>query len=188
MRAWPPSATVAFASTDHPGPAPGRRAIDPILEGTIRMTITKTGLTALVLAGVVASATAFAADPIETRKATMKAIGGAFGGVMLKMVKGQKPYDAKEAEAALQTMIAKAGTFDVDTLFPKGSGTGGDTAASPKIWTDGAGFRAAMAKMKETLPAQADNVGKGVGGLKVAIAAIGRTCKSCHDDYRLERD
>lgn len=152
------------------------------------MTFRAASLVTTLVVAALAGGAAFAADPIETRKATMKAIGGAFGGVMLKMVKGQKPYDAKEAEAALQTMIAKAGTFDVDTLFPKGSGTGGDTAASPKIWTDGAGFRAAMAKMKETLPAQADNVGKGVGGLKVAIAAIGRTCKSCHDDYRLERD
>ena len=152
------------------------------------MIVTRTGIVAALVAAALTSATAFAADPIETRKATMKAIGGAFGGVLVKMVKGEKPYDAKEAKAALDTMIAKADSIDVDVLFAKGTATGGDTAAAPKIWEDLDGFKAAMSKMKDTLPAQAANVGKDVAGLKVAIAEIGKTCKSCHDSYRLEKN
>lgn len=137
--------------------------------------------------GAAAVTTAVAADPIETRKATMKAIGGAFGGVMVKMVKGETPYDAKAATEAYDTMVAKAKTIDVAALFPKGSETGGETTAAPKIWEDMAGFKAAMTKMTDTLPGQAGNVGKGLDGLKMAVAEIGKTCKGCHDTYRIQK-
>ncbi len=152
------------------------------------MTRLRTGLAALALASAVATTTAFAADPIETRKATMKAIGGAFGGVLLKMLKGEIPYDAAQANEAYAKITAAAASIDVDAAFPAGSDKGGDTAASPKIWKDMAGFKQAMADFRAALPAQAGNVGKGVDGLKVAVPAIGRTCKACHDGYRLEKN
>lgn len=147
-----------------------------------------TGLLALIVAATLAGATAFAADPIETRKATMKAMGGAVGGVLVKMVKGEKPYDAKEAGDALAVMIAKADSIDAAVLFAKGTESGGETAASPKIWTDRAGFEANLAKLKAVLPAQSENVGKDVAGLKVAVAEIGKVCKACHGGYRLEKN
>ena len=153
--------------------------------------MTKTSRTILLATGLAAAigfvTAAHALGPIETRKATMKTIGGGFGGVMVKMVKGEVPYDAKAAKEAYDTMVAAAKTIDVDALFPKGSETGGDTTAAPKIWEDMAGFKAAMAKMKETLPGQADNVGKGLDGLKVAVGEIGKTCKACHDTYRIPK-
>ncbi len=140
-----------------------------------------------LLAATTAAGAAFALGPIETRKATMKEIGGAFGGVMVKMVKGDKPYDAAAAKDAYDTIVAKVNGLDLDALFPKGSETGGDTTASPKIWSDPAGFRAALDKLKTTLPGQAANVGKGVDGLKTAVAEIGKACKACHDGYRVEK-
>ena len=155
--------------------------------GKITMRLSTKLVTAALVTTALGLSTAFAADPIETRKATMKAIGGAFGGVMVKMVKGEIPYDAKAAKDAYDTMVAKAKTIDIAAMFPKGSETGGETTASPKIWEDPAGFKVAMAKMADTLPGQADNVGKGLDGLKAAVGEIGKTCKGCLDTYRVEK-
>ena len=142
---------------------------------------------AAVLVAAIASGTAFAADPIETRKATMKAIGGAFGGVMVKMVKGEIPYDAAAAKKAVDTMKEKADGIDVAVLFAKGTEKGGDTEALPKVWSDAAGFKAAMDKMKATVAAQAPTVDQGMDKLKVAVGEIGKTCKGCHDEYRAQK-
>lgn len=145
-------------------------------------------ITLAAVAAAVAGTAAFAAtDPIETRKATMKAIGGAFGGVLVKMLKGEIAYDPAAAKAAIATMTEKAASIDVATLFPKGSETGGDTSASPKIWSDTAGFKADLDKLRATLAAEGPKVEKGPDDLKAAVAAIGRVCKSCHDDYRIPK-
>lgn len=151
------------------------------------MSVRATAFAAATLVAAIATGTAFAADPIETRKATMKAIGGAFGGVMVKMVKGEIPYDAAAAKAAGATMVEKSAGIDVAALFPKGSETGGDTTASPKIWSDAAGFKAAMDKFKTTVAAQTPNADKGLDQLKVAVGELGKACKGCHDEYRIQK-
>ena len=144
-------------------------------------------IAAATLIAAIAGGAAFAADPIETRKATMKAIGGAFGGVLVKMVKGEVPYDAAAAKAAAATMKAKADGIDIAALFPAGTEKGGDTEALPKVWSDAAGFEAAMDKMKTAIGAQQANVGEGADKLKLAVAEIGKTCKGCHDEYRAQK-
>jgi cytochrome c556 len=151
------------------------------------MSIRTTTLVSAALIAVIAAGTALAADPIETRKKTMKAIGGSFGGVMVKMVKGEIPYDAAAAKKAAATMNEAAAGIDIAALFPKGSEKGGDTEALPAIWSDAAGFKAAMDKMKSTVAAQAGNVDQGADKLKMAVAEIGKTCKGCHDTYRAQK-
>ncbi len=151
------------------------------------MSIRATTLAAAAMIAAVAGTAAFAADAIETRKATMKAVGGAFGGVMVKMVKGEIPYDAAAAKAAAATIVEKANGFDVAALFPKGSETGGDTTASPKIWADMAGFKAGMEKFKVAAAAQAPNADKGLDQLKAAVGELGKSCKGCHDEYRIPK-
>ena len=151
------------------------------------MSIRATTIAAATLIAAIAGGAAFAADPIETRKATMKAIGGAFGGVMVKMVKGEIPYDAAAAKKAVDTMKEKADGIDVAVLFAKGTEKGGDTEALPKVWSDAAGFKAAMDKMKTTVAAQSASVDQGMDKLKVAVGEIGKTCKGCHDEYRAQK-
>ncbi|MDK9698345.1 MAG: cytochrome c [Siculibacillus sp.] len=151
---------------------------------SIRATTT---VASAALIALVAVGSAFAADPIETRKKTMKAIGGSFGGVLVKMVKGEVPYDAAAAKAAATTLSQTAAGIDIATLFPAGSDKGGDTEALPKIWSDAAGFKAAMDAMKAATAAQVANSDQGVDKLKVAVAEIGKTCKSCHDGYRAQK-
>jgi cytochrome c556 len=103
------------------------------------------------------------------------------------MIKGEIPYDAAKAKEAADTMVAKSASIDIAMLFPKGSETGGETTASPKIWDDAAGFKAAMEKMKSTVAAEAPNTAMGLDKLKLAAAAMGKTCKACHDDYRIQK-
>src|SRR5688572_29084878 len=92
-----------------------------------------------------AGSSAFA-DPIADRQALMKERGKIVGGLS-KVVKGETPYDAAAVLAQLQALQANAEKFhtDVDALFPAGSDKG-DTTASPKIWEDMAGFKAAESK------------------------------------------
>ena len=151
------------------------------------MSIRATTIASAALVAILAAGTAFAADPIETRKKTMRAIGGAFGGVMVKMVKGETPYDAAAAKAAATTVAQTAASIDIAALFPAGSDKGGDTEALPKIWSDAAGFKAAMDAMKAATAAQVANTDQGVDKLKLAVAEIGKTCKGCHDSYRAQK-
>lgn len=140
---------------------------------------------AIALAGVMAiTGAAFAqADAIKSRKEAMKAVGGGMG-ALVKMVKGEEPFDAAKAKAAVETMAAKAKGFDA--LFPKGSETGGETEAGPAIWTDANGFKAALAKLETTAAAQAGLV-TSLDGVKAAVGALGGTCKGCHDGYRVKK-
>jgi cytochrome c556 len=145
------------------------------------------------LAAVVAATLAFgtigavwaAGDPIAERKALMKANGGAFGGVMVKMAKGETAYDAAAVKAALAKIDEDAKGFAA--LFPKGSETGGETAASPKIWEDPKGFQAELAKLRTVVAAQSMAAGTDLAGLKVAVGEIGKVCSSCHETYRIKK-
>ena len=106
-------------------------------------------------------------DPIATRKATMKKVGGASADVA-KISKGETPFDLKTVQAALQTMGDAAKIMP--TLFPETSKTGGDTAALPKIWEDRADFDARWASFK------------------VAYADVSKNCGGCHETYRARKN
>jgi cytochrome c556 len=149
---------------------------------------TKAALTAVFAAalafGTVGAVWA-AGDPIAERKALMKANGGAFGGVMVKMAKGEATYDAAAVKAALAKIDEDAKGFA--GLFPKGSETGGDTAAAPKIWEDPKGFEAELAKLRSVVAAQTKAATTDLAGLKVAVGEIGKVCSSCHESYRIKK-
>ena len=142
------------------------------------------------LAAVAISTAAFAeADAIKSRQTAMKAVGGAMGDTLVKMIKGEIPYDSAKASAALAVMSASAKGFD--DLFPKGSETGGEpgheTAATPKIWSDTAGFKTALNTLKTTIKAQEAAVATDLDGVKAAVNELGKACKGCHDTYRVKK-
>ncbi|WP_332118641.1 cytochrome c [Azorhizobium caulinodans] len=118
-------------------------------------------------------------DPIAQRKAVMKEIGEqtkAAGAI----VKGEAPYDAAKAAAIFKTYSEGADKFGA--LFPAGSDKG-DTKAAPAIWSDRAGFDAALAKFKAAVAANIDKVGT-ADGFKTAMAAVGAECRACHQSYQ----
>ncbi|MCE8513684.1 cytochrome c [Ruegeria pomeroyi] len=96
------------------------------------------------------------------------------------MAKGDAPFDADQARAAAAAIAAHAAS--VPTLFmaeehdPK-------SEALPAIWQDFDTFgqrsealTLAAAEAAGTIETEAD--------LKPALARIGGTCKSCHQDFR----
>jgi cytochrome c556 len=136
-----------------------------------------------VSALAVISGSAFA-DPIADRKAIMKERGGIAFGQLAPIAKGEKPYDAAVVLAALQALDANAKKFDIDALFPAGSETG-DTKASPKIWEDMAGFKAAHENYSAAVAAAVAAAPQDLAAFQPLFGAIGQGCGSCHSAYRM---
>ena len=141
---------------------------------------------ALAVTGLIISVGAVVAqsDPVKEREDLMK--GNQKGAdVVVAMMTGKAPYDAKAVDAAFAQWADTA--QKLPSLFPENSKTGGDNRASPKIWLnekDFDGKAAAFAK------AVADNRAKAKSslvGLRAAIPAIARACDNCHEDYRLPK-
>jgi cytochrome c556 len=144
---------------------------------------------ALAVSAVMLSAVTVAMaanDPIETRKDLMEA-NGAAAAVAAGMLKGELDYNPAVAKSAIRTLRATAHAFGA--FFPEGSDKG-DTKASPKIWSDRAGFEAQLAKFKADTDAAAKAAGKDgppdLDAFKAAVTPVFSHCKSCHQDYRLK--
>jgi cytochrome c556 len=126
------------------------------------------------------------ADPYADRSAIMKAIGKAAFGGLGPVVKGEKPFDAAEVNAALAEINTQAMKVDVAALFPEGSNTGESTAA-PKIWEDLAGFTAGMDKFKADAAAAVAANPQDLEALKVQFGAVTKNCGACHETYRIKK-
>lgn len=144
-------------------------------------------ITVICAATLLSSGLAYAAshsDPISTRKAEMKKVGGAMG-AMVKMSKGEIDFDAAVALASLKTMNEVSGKFS--ELFPVGSEVGDKTTAAPKIWEDMAGFKAAITKFEADTTAAIANAPADKAALGAVLGAVGGNCKACHQDYRIKK-
>ncbi|MBR0836655.1 cytochrome c [Bradyrhizobium manausense] len=106
--------------------------------------------------------------------------------VILKMTKGDIPYNQKavdEAIANLQADVAKiAKTFEVN---PKQDVVNATYGASPKVWQNKADFDSKIPPVQKAI---ADVKGKitDVASLKAAYTAINDRCTDCHETYRLK--
>jgi cytochrome c556 len=123
-------------------------------------------------------------DPVKTRENLMKE-NDENAKVVVQMMRGRQPFDAKKVEAAFAQWADTA--KQLPGLFPKGSEKGGDNRASPKIWQNKKDFDQKAAAFGKAV---ADNRAKAVAslaGLKQGVSAVGKACDSCHDDYRLSK-
>lgn len=143
---------------------------------------------AVVFGAVAAAATVAVAmdDPVKARKELMKSVGKS-AKTSAQMVKGQVPFDAAAAEAAMMTISGVPEKYL--KLFPKGTSMkeNPDTEASPKIWEDMKGFTEAANKMKAASDAGAAAAKKGPNEFKAAFGNLIKTCKSCHEGYRIKK-
>jgi cytochrome c556 len=127
------------------------------------------------------------ADAIADRKAAMKTKNGASMGTLVKFAKGETtPYDAAAVLAALTTI--RESTKGFADLFPAGTETGGETTASPKIWEDMAGFKAAIAKFEGDVDAAIAAAPADQAALGAVLGSVGGNCKSCHEAYRIMKN
>ncbi len=106
--------------------------------------------------------------------------------VMLKMVKGDIPYNQAAVDAAIKDLeesVPKiAGVFATN---PKEDVVNATYGASQKIWQNKADFDSRIPPVEKAI---ADVKGKikDTASLKVAYDSINARCTDCHETYRLK--
>jgi cytochrome c556 len=106
--------------------------------------------------------------------------------VILKMVKGDIPYDQKAVDAAIADLEASvpkiAATFATN---PKEDVVNATYGSSQKIWQNKADFDSRIPPVTKAI---ADVKGKikDTASLKVAFDSIQAKCTDCHETYRVK--
>lgn len=123
---------------------------------------------------------------IAYRESMMTLIGHNFG-PMQQTLEGKIPWDDARMAAWGKDLAALAGLNQMRG-FPEGSDKG-DTHAKPEIWKNMDDFR----KKMEDFQLAAAKLGKVAAGgdrkaIEEQIKATGKTCGSCHDDYKEKDD
>jgi cytochrome c556 len=116
----------------------------------------------------------------------MKAQGKSMYGVLLKMVKGETPYDQAAVNTALNELEASVGK--IPTVFatnPKEDVVNANFGSSQKIWQNKADFDAKVPPVTKTIAEVKGSV-KDAASLKVAFDAIQAKCTDCHETYRVK--
>ena len=116
----------------------------------------------------------------------MKAQGKSMYGVLLKMVKGEIPYDQAAVTAAIADLEGTVGKIPtVFTPNPKEDVANATFGASQKIWQSKADFDAKVPPVSKTI-AEVKGTVKDAASLKVAFDAIQAKCTDCHETYRVK--
>ena len=148
------------------------------------------GRRSLVVAALVSlllpvGSTLAAESPQEQRHELMEDVG-AGAKTIGKMLEGEEDFDAAAAMSALHTWDHVSGV--VGDLFPAGSETGYDTLAKAAIWSDRAGFDAALQGWADAVDAAIAANPQDLESLQAAAGPVFQKCKACHEDYRAEKD
>ncbi len=121
---------------------------------------------------------------IQTRQAAFEMQSG-IAAAMKDAV--DRKADVKKYADAAKALADYAAV--IPSLFPPGTGTGEDTHALPKIWSDRAGFEEAAANYGAAAKALAAKASAGdAEGFATAFQAMGKTCGACHRAYRAKYD
>jgi cytochrome c556 len=116
----------------------------------------------------------------------MRALGKSVYVTMLKMSKGELPYDQPAVNAALVQL--EENVPKIPTVFkdnPKEQVVDATYGASQKIWENKADFDSKVPPVIKTV---ADLKGKikDQASVKMAFDALHKSCTGCHEDYRLK--
>lgn len=125
---------------------------------------------------------------IEYRQAALSTLGWNFG-PLGAMAKGDMDYDAEEAamraERVKQLSVMPWEGFVEGSLQSDEHGI--DTGALAEIGADWQDFEDKQRRMQEEAAKLAEVAANGdFAALREQVAATGKSCKSCHDDYREE--
>jgi cytochrome c556 len=116
----------------------------------------------------------------------MRSIGKAVYVTMLKMSKGDIPYDQAAVDAALAQL--EADVPKIPALFkdnPKEQVVDATYGASPKIWENKADFDSKVPDVIKTVAELKGKI-KDQASVKVAFDALHKSCTGCHETYRLK--
>lgn len=137
----------------------------------------------IAVGGGAALAAVDAGKVVASRIDGFKKMGAAFKGVN-DGVKADAP-DLKALQANAKTVNQYA--HQVHKWFPAGTGpdSGAKTRAKAEIWSDAAGFKAAVTKL-EVEAAKLEKVSKtgDINAIKDQGKALGGACGGCHKVYR----
>ncbi len=116
----------------------------------------------------------------------MKAQGKNMYGVLLKMVKGETPFDQAAVNAALAELEVDVAKIPaVFTPNPKVDVVGATFGSSQKIWQNKSDFDAKVTPVTKAI-VDAKGTAKDAASLKVAFDAIQAKCNDCHETYRVK--
>ena len=128
-----------------------------------------------------------AAYAVDVRQSLFTLMGSNMG-PLGAMARGKIPVDAAVAEKNA-TRIAQLAEMITDSFQRDTRAHDLETAALDGIWDNFARFEEKAAATTEAASALASTATAGnEGSIKKAIAALGKTCGSCHDDFKEEQD
>ena len=137
------------------------------------------------LNSVVAHGHGGATGIVKERMDSMKEMGDAMK-VMGDMVKGKRDFERSAFQQGAKTVTKHSP--DIAKLFPEGSG-GGVSEALPKLWLEWDQFKSLADKTTQEahkLGELSDN-GADRRALTKQFVTLGKSCKSCHTDYRKKK-
>ena len=115
----------------------------------------------------------------------MRAQGKSVYVTMLKMAKGELPYDQKAVDEALAQLEASVPTIPkVFENNPKEDVVDATYGSSPKIWQNKADFDSKVPPVIEAVASLKGKI-KDQASVKMAFDTLNEKCKACHDTYRL---
>jgi len=119
---------------------------------------------------------------IKYRQGAFSVMAAHFSRVAM-MAQGIQPFDAKTA-AENAELVGNLSRLPF-TAFGPGTDKGAPNRSKDEIWKESAKFKAASDKMvAEAAKLEAAARGGDFEALKTAVGTLGRSCKSCHDDFR----
>ncbi|MDO6461659.1 cytochrome c [Granulosicoccaceae sp. 1_MG-2023] len=133
---------------------------------------------------------ALAEDPFETEIEARQGLMQVYKynvGILAAMAKGEADYDAEAAQKAADN-IKLVTMMDNGGLWAPGSDSDSveDSKAAPELWSTFPKVGEYGEEMASAAAAMADNAGQGLDALKANIGPLGKSCKTCHDDFRVK--
>jgi cytochrome c556 len=142
--------------------------------------------TAVVMAAPARAQFAKPEDAVKYRQSVMFVMSQHFGRIGA-MTSGKAPYDAKAAIDSAQ-IVATMARLPWSAFSPATEKVTVANRAKAEIWSDAARFKEGgehlVAETGKLLAAAQTST---LDNLKTAFAATGKTCKSCHDDFRKDQ-
>ena len=137
------------------------------------------GLVMFIYAGIASSQSIEKA--IKYSQGAFAVLGWNFGAIV-DMIKGKRPFD-QEDFARRAAMISDVSFAPIEGFIA--DSFDGPTKSKAEIWTNFADFEVKMKQMQEAaIHLSTISLSGDYDASKRAAIKLGKTCKSCHDEYR----